>query len=477
MLRIFRVIFASIFFALFLVLFLDFTGVIKPYLACLAKLQLVPALLAHQAIALAIIALLTLLFGRLYCSILCPLGLYQDAVSKLRRKRNPYKFRKANNVLRVAFLLIFSLALAFGVGVVVAVLEPYSSFGLILANITEFRGWISFGVALALLALVTVLAIRDGRAYCNNICPVGTFLGIFSRYSVFKPVINTDKCINCGKCGKNCKGECIDTKEHKIDYSRCVACFDCLENCSVKAIDYKCTWGRSAAKASEPVAPKSHDASKRAFMATAAALLAQGTVLKAAEAIEEVVDDGKKRDGGFAPITPKKRLERTTPITPFGSESVDEFYAKCLSCHLCITACPNGVLKPSTDLKHLLQPEMTFEKGYCRPECTKCSEVCPSGSIVKITPEEKTTYKVGLAKIDYSACLPNSEDVKCGNCARHCPVGAIMMVKKNPDDEHSIRIPAVNEDRCIGCGACENLCPVSPISAIVVNGVQDHRRD
>ena len=188
---------------------------------------------------------------------------------------------------------------------------------------------------------------------------------------------------------------------------------------------------------------------------------------------EEEIKD-KKRDGGFAEVLPKKAPNRKTPITPFGSESVEKFYKHCTACQLCVTVCPNNVLRPSSRLEHLMQPEMSFEKGYCRPECVKCSEVCPAGAILKITPEEKTEWKVGTAGVDYDLCVVNRDGVSCGNCAHHCPVGAIRMVRKNPNDEKSPRIPSVNEEKCIGCGACENLCPSRPISAITVNGYSVH---
>ena len=139
-----------------------------------------------------------------------------------------------------------------------------------------------------------------------------------------------------------------------------------------------------------------------------------------------------------------------------------------------MAACPNGVLRPSTDLRRLMQPEMSYERGYCRPECVRCSEVCPTGAILKITKEEKTQYRIGLARVNRDLCVVETKGVSCGNCARKCPVGAIRMVRVNPDDPESLRRPTVLEDRCIGCGACENLCPARPVSAITVDGRPSH---
>ena len=181
----------------------------------------------------------------------------------------------------------------------------------------------------------------------------------------------------------------------------------------------------------------------------------------------------KKVDGGFAAILDKEVPERDTPLTPPGSRSIKDFYRRCTACQLCVAECPNNVLRPSTDLKHLMQPEMSFERGYCRPECTRCSEVCPSGAILPISREEKTEYHVGTARINRDLCVVES-GTECGNCARHCPVGAIRMVKIEGTE---LRRPTVDEARCIGCGACENLCPARPISAITVNGRHNHLND
>jgi len=125
-------------------------------------------------------------------------------------------------------------------------------------------------------------------------------------------------------------------------------------------------------------------------------------------------------------------------------------------------------------LDRLMQPEMGYEDGYCRPECTKCSQVCPAGAILPISSEEKTAVHIGTATVDRSLCVVEKDGVSCGNCARHCPVGAIRMVRLDPDDPDSLRIPSVDESRCIGCGACEYLCPSRPYSAIHVNGLQVH---
>lgn len=547
MLRKIRITLAAICFVAVTLLFLDFTGTLHLWFGWLAKIQFLPAVLALNFVVIAILLVLTLLFGRIYCSVICPLGIFQDCVSNLssRRKGKKARFSYSKEIkwLRYGVLVLFVIALVAGLNALAALLAPYSAYGRMVQSLlapvwqwgNNLLAWIAerqdsyafvtkevwlkslptLIVAAVTFIVVVVLAWRNGRTYCNTICPVGTTLSFFSRFAMFRPVIDKSKCKSCHACERKCKAACIDVDNHKIDYSRCVDCFDCIDSCRLGALKYRFAWGRGVGSGStgaktpqnapvgskmtsdeskngqnrssaaptpvaEPVVRQGSptieatDNGRRAFLVGGAAVIG-GSLLPSIpmRAEEEEIKD-KKRDGGFAEVLPKKAPNRKTPITPFGSESVEKFYKHCTACQLCVTVCPNNVLRPSSRLEHLMQPEMSFEKGYCRPECVKCSEVCPAGAILKITPEEKTEWKVGTAGVDYDLCVVNRDGVSCGNCAHHCPVGAIRMVRKNPDDEKSPRIPSVNEEKCIGCGACENLCPSRPISAITVNGYSVH---
>ena len=164
-----------------------------------------------------------------------------------------------------------------------------------------------------------------------------------------------------------------------------------------------------------------------------------------------------------------------TPIVPPGALSLRNFTGHCTACQLCVSVCSNQVLRPSTDLKKFMQPEMSYERGYCRPECTKCSEVCPTGAIQLITKADKSATQIGHAVWIKDNCVVNTDEVNCGNCERHCPTKAIQMVAKDPNDPKSLKVPVIDTELCIGCGACEYYCPSRPLSAIYVEGHERHR--
>lgn len=502
MLRKIRIALAAICFVLITMLFLDFTGTLHTWLGWLAKIQFLPAVLALNLAVIVALVLLTLIMGRVYCSVICPLGVFQDIISwfggKKKERKLRFSYSPEKKWLRYGVFVLFVLAIIFGVNAFVALLAPYSAYGRIASNIFApiyqwgnnlcayiaqradsyafyskdvwLKSLPTFIISAVTLVALAILAWRNGRTYCNTICPVGTTLSFFSRFAAFRPMIDSNKCKNCHICERKCKAACINIKEHKIDYSRCVDCFDCLNNCKFGAMHYRFAYGKKESTPKDaPVqtVKDNVDSSRRAFL-TSSAIIATALTVGAQE---------KKLDGGLATIIDKKKPQRKYVLTPFGSKSIKEFYDHCTACQLCISVCPNEVLRPSESLEHLMQPEMTYERGYCRPECTKCSQVCPAGAILPISPEEKTAIHIGTAIVDLDLCVANKDGISCGNCARHCPAGAIRMLRKNMDDPESVRIPTVIEDRCIGCGACENLCPARPYSAIHVEGLQEHRQD
>ena len=325
MLRKIRIAAAVIFFTIITFLFLDFTGTLHHWFGWMAKIQFLPALLALNVGVIIALVLLTLLFGRIYCSVICPLGVFQDTASWIagRWKKRRFSYSPALSYLRYGILAVFIIALVAGFSSFAALLAPYSAYGRIASNLFApvyqwinnalayfaeradsyafysvdvwMKGGFTFAVAIITFVVLIILAVRNGRTYCNTICPVGTVLGFLSRFSFFKPVIHTEKCISCGLCARNCKASCISIdpkkKEQKIDYSRCVTCFNCIETCKHGAIRYE-RRHKTVVPAGQPADNNTSgkvDNTRRSFLSVLT-LFAASSALKA----QEKVDGGKR---------------------------------------------------------------------------------------------------------------------------------------------------------------------------------------
>ena len=265
MLRIIRIVAAMAVFVglnLFFLGFADGTGV-------LAQVQFVPACLAFNCIVLGVVAGVTLLAGRLYCSIVCPLGIFQDVVLWIRRRfrRTSFLFRAGRPVVRAVAAVLFAALLLCGAASLAGLVEPYSVYGRFATHLFEplaaacnnyvadlcmrwgrpcvlkseifIRGWSALAVAGVSLAALTVVAALRGRLFCNTVCPVGAVLGLLSVKAPVRIRLDAAKCVKCGLCAKACKAECIDVAGGKVDQSRCVRCFTCLGVCKKGALSWK----------------------------------------------------------------------------------------------------------------------------------------------------------------------------------------------------------------------------------------------
>lgn len=328
------------------VMVLTFAGIVAPVLP---QWQVLPALLAGNLLVIAVIIVLTLLLGRIYCSVLCPLGISQDFVFWLakRRKKNRRKFtfRRERRIVRYSILMLTGLAFLAGLSGFVGLVDPYSIFGRIvhdglglpvaygwnaLVGVNESHGWIpalsqidilwpplaSMALAGTYFVVLTVLTWRYGRAYCHTFCPVGTLLGTLGRFSLFRPVIDGQRCIHCGACEKTCRSSCIDVAHGFVDASRCVDCFDCVAVCPKGALNFS----RPLPVKLPEKAASGEGLSRREMLLTTT--VAVGTVAaglaRSQTVLPALVGTGKGR---------KK-------ILPPGAASAETFAQRCTACHL-----------------------------------------------------------------------------------------------------------------------------------------------
>lgn len=168
---------------------------------------------------------------------------------------------------------------------------------------------------------------------------------------------------------------------------------------------------------------------------------------------------------GASPVAGTDGDDRELPAPPPGSGCVSDLMRRCTACNLCISRCPSNVLKAAGlgyGLGGVMMPQMDFTHGYCRPDCNACGKVCPAGAIRPFKPSDKKEMRHAVAVYRKADCLVAKEGLVCGNCAEHCPYGAIAMVK----DGDGRSYPKVDPSKCAGCGACVYHCPAKAIRVV-----------
>ncbi len=366
------------------------------------------------------IVVLTLLFGRIYCSTLCPLGLAQELFGMLFRRKIPV--RKSNPFKYALAALVFGVLIG-GSAAAARYIDPYTLFG-------SAASGAYLGIeAAAVLALFVAFG---KRFFCVHICPVGAVLGLIAKHSVFQVGIDNRKCVSCGLCAAKCPTGSIDFKNKKVDNETCIKCFDCMGACRRGGIRF----GRI------PAYPLAMNESRRKMLLGGAGLAAFAVLAFKSGAV----------------VSQKIAAKVKNVIVPAGARDAQRFANRCLNCNLCVQNCPMKILKKADSDYPAVHIDLT--KSFCAFDCHKCGDVCPSGAIRRLSLSDKQRTQIGLASVDESKC------VKCGLCVMKCPKHAVK--KKRFED-----FPRFDSDLCIGCGACKTACPVK---AITVQPVEEQRR-
>jgi polyferredoxin len=490
-----RLVISLFFFIAIAAIFLDARHWIPPAVSnVFVSFQFIPSVLKVFAyvglstLGIVIILLLTIMFGRVYCSTFCPLGTLQDIIihfdKKIHRKKRfkyekpPFLFHYLLHLGSVVFLIAGSMTL-------VNLFEPFSNFGRIFTNLIEpgimfsnnqvggllqrYGIFLLFDIPLRLvpysavllpllfLGLITYMSVKHGRFFCNALCPAGALLGLISRISFFRIVVDENACNECGACEKVCKANCINAASKEVDYAACVNCYNCIKSCPTGGVIFQSTWSKRSQKPQQTL----NAGRRKLFKATIPTALMMGLPSCAA------VGSSTQGKSGFDE-------SRKYPITPPGSENAGHFTGHCTACHLCVSACPSRVLYPALldyGVAGIFQPKMSYVSGYCGYDCTICGQVCPTGAILPLSKEEKRVTQIGKASFFKDDCIVVSKKQDCAACSEHCPTKAVHTIKY----EGNLLLPEVNNEFCIGCGACEHACPVTPRKAIYVTANRVHQ--
>ena len=482
-----RITISLLIFTLFLLLFLGGEKLSEFLGPILLPFQLVPTLIriltkpaAIFILGLVSVFVITLVFGRVYCSFLCPLGFLQDFFIALSRKvgwRKKHSYQRPHNLLRYSILVLVIASAALGSMSLLNLLDPYSLAGRMITQFAQPFFVLIYNTAVSLLTnlniylfsketaslpltvllltcglfmLMLIFSAFYGRLYCNTLCPVGTLLGLIARISVCRFVIDRTRCNECVRCEGVCKSGCINPLTAAIDQSRCINCYNCLEDCPKSALSYRPSWGKAAVDTWSPA--------RRSFIIGSVAAFGSGLV---------IFNSGIRNLLGNAPAFQKP------PITPPGSGSLEHFTQTCTACHLCVSVCPTKVITPSFleyGIGGLLQPQMNYAKSFCDYECNLCGRVCPTGAILPLSRDEKKITQIGTVDLLKEKCVVYVDKNNCGACGEVCPTHTIRFI-----DKDHILYPEVDTEYCIGCGACEKACPTMPKS-IVVRPNQVHKK-
>ncbi|MDR1243565.1 MAG: 4Fe-4S dicluster domain-containing protein [Deltaproteobacteria bacterium] len=509
MLKTIRVLAAAICFSGLVLLFVDVSGFAPENLAFLAKFQLVPAVLAGSLGAAGVLLAASLAFGRIYCSTICPLGVMQDVLARLKPKRR-YRFAPSRAWLRPAALALFILAFAAGLPLIFGLLEPYSAFGRIAADIfapvwavgsnglalaaermDSFavgltpvwqKGFAALAAAIATLAVLGVLAWRGGRTWCNTLCPVGTFLGQINRVALIRPRLDREKCVHCGNCERVCKARCIDAETGTLDAGRCVSCFNCLKTCRKDALAwrpslnvrpglervlFKCLHALQGFAAQILAARCSQEGFARRYASTSNVIVSRQAAIVAAPQGERAAPRAMARH--FATDTSRRAFfsgmgfalgTAALPLSALAAarEAVIPALTRKISPERAVPVLPPGA------------GGLASFTRKCTG-CQLCVTACPhqalrSSDIGGRALQPAMGFERGYCRVN------------CVTCSSVCPTGAVRPISVEQKSALQIGRAVVHTEICIvttddvSCTACAKACPPGAISLAGADGTR-----
>jgi polyferredoxin len=427
-----------------------------------------------------LIVAITLVFGRIFCSWMCPLGILNQLAAAIFPKKRSDEEKMAKNRPRELYdfkyyILFFLLVSAAFGSLQIGLLDPicltirsfstsifpasHELYPALYPQLNFNWGWVIGGIFIAILLANRIIP----RFWCRVLCPLGALLGVISSFSLFRITRNLDACTNCNKCVEVCEGAAEPQATTK--QSECLMCFNCIADCPHDALSYSFM----------PPAESTEDMVSLERRKVLGSVLAGVAFLP----LNRASHLNTREEGLPKAYDPKL-------IRPPGSLPEDQFLAACIKCDECIKVCPTNVLQPAgfeSGLEGLWTPIAQYRMGNCLQRCNLCGEVCPTGAIENFSIKDRIgnmeegvkPIRAGTAFYDKGRCLPWSMDTPCVKCEEFCPTSpkAIWSVEVTKKDRYgntiTLQQPRVDIDKCIGCGSCEWSCPVSDPAVYITN--------
>lgn len=454
-----------------------------------------------------LVVAVTFLFGRVFCSWICPYGTLHQFVGWLfdvrptRRRIEGNRYQAAQS-LKYALLTVFLVMASLGalqVGLLDPIVMMYRGLATVVAPASDmavarfadlaeeagvgtafadelkfapgvdsrlFVG--SFWIGLIFLTFIA-LNLWKPRFFCRYLCPLGALLGVFAGRSLFRINRLVERCTDCNLCLTRCEGAA--DPQSRVRATECFACMNCIDDCPEDALIFTMLRQDNDQVVTQP------DVSRRQLLFAGVAGLLSVPLLR---------NNGRVNDETFS----------ARMIRPPGAVPEREFLERCIKCHQCINACPTNVLQPASlaegGIEALWTPVMNFHIAHCQLKCTLCSAVCPTGAIRTITVTEKLgagpyasrgPIRLGTAFVNTTRCLPWANQIPCVVCEEVCPVApkAIQTIDEEVKDVFGKRVmlnkPFIVPDLCIGCGICQAECPVQDRPAVYVTAVGESRSE
>ncbi|MBT8493402.1 MAG: 4Fe-4S dicluster domain-containing protein [Deltaproteobacteria bacterium] len=461
---------------------------------------------------------LTLVLGRVFCGWICPYGTLHQFfgwIFNIRKNKEAVHSNRYRSIFQLKYLIltVFITLAVFG-SLQIGILDPMvmihraAAINLqpaIDSALPADFSWLSSspgapdqrifsGAWFAGLLVMTLIGLNIviPRFFCRVLCPLGAFLGVLSRFSLWRIDRDLTKCTDCNLCMKRCEG--ASDPQAALRKSECFVCFNCIDDCPEDALSFR--------RSPVPVKQWITGSIKKGK----AKLFGEKVISKIPETEIAPPDVPRRRwllgvIGGVLAY-PFLRFSKAVnergfnakAIRPPGSVAEPEFLERCIKCDQCINVCPTNVLQPATLTESgpegLWTPVMNFAVGACQLNCTLCSEVCPTGAIQKIDTERKLglgkweedgPIRIGTAFFDRGRCLPWAMETPCVVCEEVCPVSPKAIgayeeeITRWDGEKITLKRPYMRPELCIGCGICERECPVVDSAAVYVTAVGETR--